>query len=214
MKALLTIQGINSSQGYLFENAKVLNQFYDRIDQAGVDNYFNKNEGVIFKLLGKFGAKLDDVWDFYISNEERKNVCRATRDKILKLQQEGYEVDILAHSLGTVIAICCGPNEATNPIQVNKVILMQSPLGIANLLARMKTNSHAERYSKNFICNELIYTWSSNDYISQVITSRIIDILSRICKSTPKIYHSDLPHSSEDNLKRLLDTKEVFIKYF
>ncbi len=212
-KALVIVQGINNKQGYLRETIAQFPQFkeyYQRIIDIETDKYFDKHMSFLFKPFRSIGRTLADVWEFYKNNAARMEVCRETRSQIQNLQALGYEVDIIAHSLGTVIALCCGPNSPVNPIKVNRTILMQSPLGIANLIARMKTNSHTERYSKNFTTKELYYTWSEEDYVSKKFTARVLDILISKAEASPVILATGYGHSAYDNSEFLLSNVKLF----
>jgi hypothetical protein len=210
MKALIVVQGVNHIQGYLYEDAQRLSSYYDKIVDVDIGQHFKHKKGFVFKVLGKFGDKLNDVWDFYISTEERKAVCREVRKTIRDLQAQNYDVSVLAHSLGTVITLCSGPNSAANPVHIDKLIMMQSPLGIASLVARMYTNQHTEKYSNNFTVNELHYTWSKWDFISSVFTNRINSIIMSKSKTYPKIYHTHLGHSSKDAINYILKRTDIF----
>lgn len=213
VRALVVIQGINSKQGYLYNDVLTdtrLTKYYDKIIDIPTEKYFDLHKPWPLRLIGKWGDSLSDIWEFYTRNDSRIGVCRESREQIQKLQGLGYEVDILAHSLGTVIALCCGPNSPGNPVLVNRVVLLESPLGIGNLIARMKTCSHTERYSKNFTAKELYYTWSEEDFVSQKFTGRINDILIYKSIGRPAIFHTGLGHSSSDNLDYFLNTTETY----
>jgi pimeloyl-ACP methyl ester carboxylesterase len=174
------------------------------------EKYFDKYKPWFLKWMGKLGDSLSDVWEFYTRNSSRIELCREIRQQIKDLQATGYEVDIIAHSLGTMAALCSGPNTPANLVSVNRTILLSSPLGIGNLIARLKTNGHAERFSKNFITKELYYTWSEKDFVSERFTGRINDILASKSHTQPVIIHTGLSHSSEENLTYLLNSVEMY----
>lgn len=210
MRALVVVQGISKKHGYLAKelyeglDSKIIKS-YDVIAPVNTDQFFAKISNIPSKILG---SVLSDVWNYYTNGKARREACREVRKTITELQSKGFEVDILAHSLGTVITLCSGGNSPARAISVNNVYLLGSPLGIGNLFARMKTNGHTERYSNNFDAKKIFYLWSEKDYVSKILKGRTLDILKARSVESPVTYHTDTNHASSEYLDSLVS--EIF----
>jgi hypothetical protein len=208
-KALILIQGISSGNGYLrvrYNDAKLQTQ-YDTVKNINTEQFFEMKSNWLLNSLGRLGDSLNDVWVYYRNTQARKLICKEVRNHIKELQDAGYTVDILAHSLGTVIALCSGPNKLKNLINVNRLILMGSPLGIGNPIARAFTNYHTERYSNNFTCNYIDYLWSSEDFVSKKLIGRTIDLLQSVSKTDIKVHHTSTKHDVKQYLEFIKENK-------
>lgn len=206
MRALVVVQGISKKHGYLAkelyeEAAGTIVKAYDVIAPVNTDQFFAKISNIPSKILGPV---LSDVWNYYTNGKARREACREVRKTITELQSKGFEVDILAHSLGTVITLCSGGNSPARAVSVVNVYLLACPLGIGNLFARMKTNGHTERYSNNFVCKNLFYFWSEKDYVSKILKGRTLDILKARSVNPPITHHTGTDHASSEYLECLV----------
>lgn len=203
-KALLLVQGINSKNKYLLND---LNKSgykpddYNLIEEVDTESEFDKAWFNRIPVLGQgFVAQyLGDVWQFYskLHTKKRQDVCRKVRERIFQLQDTGYQVDIISHSLGTVIALCCG-SEA-RPVKIDTHVILGSPIGIGFWGLRLKTMSHARKFSKNFKAKKIKYIWSRNDFVSKVFNAETEELIS--LRATRAIFHNSLTsHDSEEYL--------------
>lgn len=210
-KALLVIQGIANAQGYLYKDISCdvfFTSKYDQIVDIPTDTIFAKKTPWYLKPLGKIGSSLDDVFDYLARTEERIETCRLVRESIRKVQGQGYEVDIICHSLGTLLTLTCGPNNPINPIVVNNVYMMGSPLGFKFLLMRRKVEAHCERYSSNFFAKKIFYLYSERDPVSCAITGRNMEIISNRSVDS-HIYHTSTTHSAQEYLGFLKEEDKI-----
>lgn len=209
-KVLIVVQGINGEHDYLYkqvlENRWLVRQ-YDEIINAETELVF---DGKKQKKSGFVRDHLGDVWQFYKKDDKRIKACRTVRQAITKAKSLGHKVDVIAHSLGTVITLCSGSNKPGDTLLVNKFFMMGSPLGFAFRPFRrgipfffQGTIPHTEQYSYNFKANEIYYLYSSNDKVSKVFDDRILLILGARCSDSAKIYQTNTSHDAEDYLKYL-----------
>lgn len=197
--ALITIQGISSRSSYLYDLVKDDPLFatkYQKIVDSPIDEVFSKKKPMWIKFFGKFGDSLDDLVDLLYHTEERIAACLMTRNIIRGLQLDGYTVELLCHSLGTLIALTCGPRTASSPIIVDTIYLMGCPMGIRNLPMRIKTNAYVERYGANFTTRKLHYLFSEEDKVSCRLKARTISILESRSMEDPLIHHTNTKHSA------------------
>jgi hypothetical protein len=173
-RALLVVQGINSNPRYLVEDIadfRNIKKTYDEILNAPVERIWNKSW---ISKIPFVGNKYGDIISFYTNEKARIQASTVVADRIYELQKAGLEVDILAHSLGTVITLCCGPQFHLDrpPVIVRNFYCLNSPIGISIPVVRGKALSHAERFSTNFMANKIYNLYASNDKISSRLDPR------------------------------------------
>lgn len=113
MKYLLVIQGISESKNYLLEHAKdsgLFNQ-YNKIINIKTEDILDDS---IYTIIPWFGDRFGDIIQYYEDTSKRIQLSRQVRKQIINNQEKGVVVDILAHSLGTVMALTSGPMSAKN----------------------------------------------------------------------------------------------------
>lgn len=204
--ALLTIQGVSNKQGYLYSHIASDPFFvkrYDKIIDVGTDEIFAFKKPWYLKPLGKLGSSIDDVFDYLLRTDERIQTCRLVREAIRSAQYDGYSTDIIAHSLGTALTLTCGPNGAKEPVMVNNVYMLGSPIGFKYLMMRRKVESHCERYGHNFIAKKINYSYSENDPVSCRLTGRGMAIVEARSMETPSVYHTNTSHSAREYIDHL-----------
>lgn len=198
-KALVLIQGINNDN-YL-KKAMVASEYdfsaYSNIKLVQTENEFDKKKSFVH-FIPFVGDSLSDVIVFYKDQVGRQAVCRKTRKLIKSLQADGYEVDLLCHSLGCQIALACG--DELNPVKVNKTTFLASPLGIGLPPLRWKVFSHARKFSVNFSTASLFYAWSRKDFVSRKYNTETYEFL-QLRSHTPIInYETGTSHNALDYL--------------
>lgn len=212
-KVLIVVQGINDEPDYLYKqviNNRWLANRYDEIINAKTEYIF---DGKKKKKSGFLKDTIGDVYQFYKKDNKRIEACRTVRKAITKAKSLGHKVDVIAHSLGTVITLCSGSNKPGDTISISNFYMLGSPLGFCFRPFRRGipfyfpgTIPHTERYSYNFKAAKIYYLYSNKDKVSKVFDDRILPILSSRTNSPTEIYQTGTSHSSEEYLKYL---KEV-----
>lgn len=114
--------------------------------------------GVVpFKPLLKYG----DVVRFYV-NPVRRRACTDLVERTIKKYQDlGYKVTIVAHSLGTVVAM-------DSEITVDSVMLCGCPIEFKTMFSRMGARFFLTPPWANpkLRCHKLTYLWSPADIVS------------------------------------------------
>tara|TARA_R110000822_G_scaffold218065_1_gene352543 strand:+ start:5540 stop:6187 length:648 start_codon:yes stop_codon:yes gene_type:complete len=209
-KTLILVQGINQEPDYLYKEVMAnnfLSNQYDEIINAPVEFIF---DGKKQKKSGFWKDTLGDIWQFYKKDDKRIAACRIVRNTILKAKSLGNQVDVLAHSLGSVITLCAGSNKAGDTLTINNLFMLGSPLGISFKPFRRGitfffpgTIPHTEQYSYNFRATQIHYFYSNKDKVSKVFDSRILPILSARSRKPPLVYQSGTKHDSAEYLKSM-----------
>lgn len=154
-RALVLIQGINTKSKYMKPKTKHVDLFLDQYDAV---EYVNTEEIFDRGWFSKLFDKLDFI-PYFVSDRRKKDVCRAVNAKVAELQILNYEVDILAHSLGCVIAMQSGRKSI--PIQVNNFIALQSP--VHNKVYGWFVRDKIREHSKYLHINNLYHTYNKKD---------------------------------------------------
>lgn len=154
-KALVIVQGINNKREYMKPKSKVVKEFFSRYDEV---DYMYTEDIFDGSLTSKFIDKADFI-PYFFSNKRRQMVCRLVNEKIKTLEHLGYEVDVVAHSLGSVIALQSG--RKVMPIMVNKMITLQSP--IHNWIYGWFVRGRVRKYSDGLTIRHYITTWNKKD---------------------------------------------------
>ena len=122
-KAIVLVQGISSREDYISKSIKDSNfdlSIYDKIVVVRTEEFFEKNTPWYMKpfkiipVANSWADKLGDVLIFMTQKKGRVGACRKVRMAIQKLQKNDFEVELLTHSLGTIITLVCGPNNLDN----------------------------------------------------------------------------------------------------
>jgi hypothetical protein len=155
-RALVVIQGINNKQKYMMPTTDKVKAFYagyDAIEYTQTEKIFDK---------GWFAAMFDtfDFIPYFTSEEKRKLVCRHVNEQIATLMQLGYEVDVLAHSLGCVIGLQSGRKNI--PIRVENFYALQSPMH--NKIYGDYVADQIIKYSNDLIIGKLHTTYNKKDW--------------------------------------------------
>lgn len=145
-------------------------------------------------LLGLPARLWDRFGDYFkiIGNKEIMKKCTAlVEQEILDAKAKYGKVDVIAHSLGTLILLAsCS--------RVNNVLLLGSPLSSRFWSIRTTANKFFEK-NGNCKCNSLLYCHSKNDIVGTNDFSGWFNCLD--C--------SPVTHSFSEYLQRLIDDKIV-----
>ncbi|MEB3150311.1 MAG: hypothetical protein VKL60_15025 [Sphaerospermopsis sp.] len=220
-RALLTVQGINNKQGYLYEEvskATWLTEQYEFITDAQTDKYFSdKMKTSIAKGLNAITlnqwSRLGDVWYFFKNALAREQVAKAVGRRITILQDQGYEVDVIAHSLGNLITICS--SDAERDLKVNNFYSLANPLfikiralrkgwfGLPGVLPYVAVNRN------KFSAKKITALWSNSDLVAGKYDSASHNLLRNISDEEPELREiSGTGHSTAkylDYLETLMD---------
>jgi hypothetical protein len=207
-RCLLIVQGINSNGKYLledFEDFPSLKKKYDAIINAPVEKAWDHTW---VSKLPVIGDKFGDIWNFYKNEQARIKACKLTSERIIEAKKEFKQVDILCHSLGTVVTLCSGPEHSTRrpPIEIDNLYFLQSPLGLGIPFLDNIALSHAERYSTNFVAAKIYNLYSSIDIVSKKLhhrNKRALNILQRCSKNNVVTFNLKCPHDSFECLEHI-----------
>jgi hypothetical protein len=176
----------------------IINNFfneYDAVEYVYTEDIFDKS------WFSKLFDKLDFI-PYFLNESKRQKVCRLVNEKIASFAVLGYEVDILSHSLGSIIAMQSG--RKTFPIKVNNMICLQPPTN--SKIYGGYVRSQVLKYSSDITINNLILTWNTKD---TAVANTAIDI-KKMAKSfkgvinTVKQYKLGKGHDWELVLKQLI----------
>lgn len=229
MKALLCVQGINAKQGYLYDEiinpdgaGFFLTKTYDLIVDAKTDEIFNEaaaHEGlqkfkvslVNFITIGNW-SRFGDVWYYFKTKLAKERVSREVGSKIVELQKQGYEVSVIAHSLGNLITMSAfnvrkGYRER---VRVDKFYSLANPIFIKSRSLRRGIpfvfegviNYMCENIC-NFIAQKSLVLYSEHDVIASVFDTKAFSLVTRISKEPPFIDSTGTLHTVVDYLKFL-----------
>tara|TARA_R110000868_G_scaffold129841_5_gene339047 strand:- start:1359 stop:1976 length:618 start_codon:yes stop_codon:yes gene_type:complete len=154
-KALIIVQGINTQREYMKPTLKLVKKFFNRYDAIEYTHTEDIFDGTI---TAKFVDQADFI-PYFFRGKKRKEVCKLVNEKIATLSALGFEVDVLAHSLGCIIALQSG--RKLIPLNVNRMITLQSPIHnwVYGWYVRMKVRKH----SGGLTVTNFITTWNPND---------------------------------------------------
>jgi hypothetical protein len=163
--ALVIVQGINSDREYMIPTSKLVKEFfkgYDTVEYAYTEDEFDK--GWFNKISDRF-----DFIPYFLSKSRRKKVCRVVNEKIASLDLLGYNVDVVAHSLGSIITLQSGRSKF--PVKIRNLLMLQSP--IHNNLYGWYVRSQVIKYSTNILITNIISTFNKED---RFVASKPINI--------------------------------------
>ncbi len=175
-RCLVLVEGITEEAGYIervIMNSPIASN-YDEIVRAKTEEFFDKQTPWYLKWVENVKPlqesidKFADLKVFFESHQGRIGACRTVRFLIQRMQQKGYEVSTLSHSLGTIITLTCGPNLRDEAITVKETMLYASPMGLAFPPLRDKVLNFTRRYMRNYGTEEKIkYVYGTKDIVSK-----------------------------------------------
>lgn len=183
--ALICVQGINSENYILHElvKSKFPLDTYQKVVAIPTEDVFDRTiPWLITKIpfVNNFYDKyIADLVAFFENKQARQTACRLVRNQIKALQSDGYTVHVIAHSLGTAITMCCGPQKG-KLVQVEAFFCYNSPIGFGIAPGGMLVRSFVRKFMLNFKAKRLEYIYSSKDAVSQDYKSAVSEILNEI----------------------------------
>lgn len=184
-RALIAVQGINSDNYILHEltSSKFPRENYQKIVAIPTEEIFDRTIPGFIKMIPYFNKFYDqylaDIRAFFKDKEARMNACRFVRNQIKALQNDGYTVDVIAHSLGTIIVMCAGP-QTGRLLEVNSFLCYNSPLGFGIFPGGILVRSFTRKFMRNFKAVKLEYIYSSKDVISRDYKSPVAEIINEL----------------------------------
>ena len=217
-RQLILIQGISTQVDYMTKALKDSGfdtSEFDKIEVVRTEEFFIKHTPWYlkpFKLIpaaDSWANRLNDVLVFMSQKNGRIGACRLARLAIRRAQYHGYEPTIVAHSLGTIILLCCGPNELKQDkpyseqlVRVPKVYLFNSPLGMVFPLGN-KVLDFVRRYIQNFLTEELVYVYGAKDMVSKNYQEdNHGQILNLATINKKEIYKEESGHSLSETIRK------------
>jgi hypothetical protein len=233
-KVLLKVQGINVISDYMtkeLEISGVDTSCYDRVVYLNTEKEFDKILNILpgFMKNNVYTRRIDtkkryknnetetklkfidyavDLWAFFIDKDIYDKVTSKVRNAASKYQSQGYEVDIFAHSLGTMISLHSGAS-------VNNFFCLACPLGIGNFFLKSMINWHMGKIKKPMHSKNTLLVWGTKDLVSKDTDDKVI---AKIREHTDKLvkFKTDSGHSLLAILKELrtIGKFELFVDYF
>lgn len=204
MKALILIQGINKKSNYLLDGIDPVASGYDKIFYAKTERLFDVvKDSLPFYLMwipDKYKELLADLLGFFKNKYIRRAIDYEIIDKIHEFKSNGYEVDILSHSLGTLIALALGNKD--NKVSINNLYFLNSPLGIDLKSLRLYVKFKMSKFSKHFRCNKVYNVWSDDDFVSKDMNKSLKFIEKRSDQSVHLIVKNG-GHDHKNSIKKL-----------
>lgn len=184
--------GINEIQNNLKNN-------YDEVIEFGyeiiLDNKFRYIPKMVYnhlRLLDKHG----DWIQFATCKRTRTELRQGFKQLIEALQEKGYVVDVIAHSLGTWG--CLG-----TPVSVNNLHLFGSPYSSKSFITRNTVRNELKSCPYLIKAKNLVYVWNKDDFVSGHLPK--LDILSNVSKFN-QVFEKGHGHSFKDYAKIIYTT--------
>lgn len=195
-KVLILVQGINSGI-YLKEAVKNSNldlSVYDKVIQVKTEKLLDMSW---VSKLPFIGDKHGDYVQYFLSKSRRKKLSRLVRQLITVLRIKYDVVDVIAHSLGSVIAL-------TSKTSVNNFYSLGSPLSFKNSWLGAFVRYHTKKYLKLDVTNNFYYAYSPKDIVCSHYNKKVAKLLQDYKVEPIK---SDSRHSADEYLD---DIEDVF----
>ncbi|NQY58449.1 hypothetical protein [Cognatishimia sp.] len=205
MKALAIIQGINEENRYLDKDLTDLYKNYQKVVYINTEKYFDsvkRNLPWYLRFIpNKYKDYAADIWGYFTNRYVFDIVNTECNSQIGKLLNQGYEVDVFAHSLGTVITLCLG--KKIEKLRLNTFFCIASPMGFFLKSVRLYIKYKLWRNSGNIFFEDIVNIYGENDLISKRMDKNGTNIL---LKRTKKLITHTHPHghSHKHSLKFLL----------
>jgi hypothetical protein len=147
-------------------NPKDPDNYYQKIIELDCEQFFDTKTinflGKIW-LLGLPWGLWDRFGDYFkaITDKKRMSAISTYINRKLELLQinEGYELDVVGHSLGSLLL-----TQIERP--VNKVMMIGSPLTSKHWAVRATANNFVTNNRKNWAWRKLLYCWNKADRVS------------------------------------------------
>ncbi len=184
-KVLLKIQGINVISDYMTKELELGGidlSCYEAVELVNTEEEFDKllkylPSVAVSRLLKRRAIKdvqythnevkaplvwedyAIDLWAFFANACIYRRVCDKVRLSVMYYKAKGYEVDILCHSLGTLITLHSGAS-------VHTIFCIASPVGFKTHPIRWVVNTHFLASKHKVSCKKLVNIWGVKDVVS------------------------------------------------
>lgn len=197
MKLLILVQGISKTPYLKKELHQVgLGQVYDRVVLAPTESVFDDSLVSKLPLMDKHG----DWFQFFTNEKQRIQAARRVTKIIRAAEAMGYTtIDILSHSLGTLISI-------TAKGSIRNLACLGSPLSFSVPGIREYILNYTKKYKNLRIKNRIIYAWSPKDFVCNVYDKKIEMLFA---PNQPTSVRSTSKHDSLDYLQDIISTLGV-----
>lgn len=162
-KCLIVVPGVQSPDhknkkdkpiNYMrLEENSVFLEDYDKVIYFDTELTFDKS------LTAKIADKLDFI-PYFLNKKMRKEVCTRLNNTITQARTRYDSVDILAHSLGTIISLECGKKKS--PVNIDNMVCLQSP--ISNFFYGWYVSNHVKKYKYNLNVGMALFTYNKKDW--------------------------------------------------
>jgi hypothetical protein len=170
-KAALIIHGI--SEKVYMQDVKIYleDSGYDEVVIMELDKIFDKS---IFRFV-PFYDKYGDITQFFFNKRNRRKLRKYLNKILINLEKQGYEVDIYAHSLGTLVALLSNRT-------IDNLYMLSSPLSMAAV--GWKVRKEMRKRVRLTINKEVYYIYGKKDLISNKKVKTAIKFLHKNLKRT------------------------------
>ncbi len=169
MRALVIVQGINNKPKYMLEGLSELVASYDYVYYAQTEKYFEvvkDNLPIYLKWLPlHIKDYASDIWGYLNNRYVSGMINTEITNEILNLSTQGYKIDIIGHSLGTIITLCLGTSDRC--ITLNNFYCLNSPIGIAVKTLRLYLKTYLFFRKKCVRFNNIFNVYGTEDLISK-----------------------------------------------
>lgn len=198
-KALVLIQGIHESE-YIrnsLDESKYPLKEYDRISVVKTEEQFDK-----YSFDMKFWDKYGDFIKYFLNPFRRRKVVKEATQVIKELSSSGFTVDVMAHSLGSLIAL-------STKTKIRQLLLFGSPIAFFNgWVARICRLTIGRKIRKMDI-QSIFFCWSKNDLICNNFSEKIKNFLSKAKVKQVFGLESGSDHTLSQYLKDFIKLKNA-----
>ena len=201
MEALIIIQGINDKPRYMLEDLANIAAKYECVYYAQSEKYFEvvkENLPIYLKWLPPhIKDYAADIWG-YLNNRYVAGMINAEiTNEILNLTTQGYKVDVVGHSLGTLITLCLGTEDRN--IELNTFYCLNSPIGIGLKTLRLYIKSYLWFRRKCVSFVNIFNIYGTEDFVSKEMANAD-KLLAKRAENVVSIAHKG-GHSHADSLR-------------
>lgn len=193
----------------MLSGAESFTEGYDIVEYAETEEVFDvvkDNLPFYFKWLpATLKDYFADLWGYFTNRYIKSLIDTRITNTVLRLQMAGYEVDILAHSLGTVIAMCLGTKD--RPLKVENFYSLNSPIGISLRTARLWVKAKLFIKARHIKFKKSYNVYGEDDFISKEMDKNGQNIFARMSDAV-----ITLPHKYDHDYKKSLKFLQIFLR--
>lgn len=152
---------------------------YDGVIELDTEKVTDQNK---WKVLDRvpWWDQWRDIRGFFLETKKRDTVCQWAKKIIRGFNNKNIEIDVVAHSLGSCIAMCAGDKKyGSKPVCIDFLVLMGSPIAFKYLWIDKYVRSFIKRHSHNLKANGIVNLWSKHDFVSNHFKKPVKKLLSR-----------------------------------